>query len=266
MWHLNKIPKIVHLYWGGYTLSWLQYMTVYSFQKLNPDWEIKIYAPFITSVNKTWNTFEHKVIIVSDNYIERLKNITNIKLIDFEEYGMSNDMFENYKADFLRWVLLSTIGGLWSDFDVLYFKNMNSLYFNKKENANIETVVCDQIYGHSVGFMMGSKNNVEYKKVLDLAKVSFNCKDYQSLGPNVINRLKITAFNMDMSVVYPYNANEIDKIYQHKEKGKITDKTIGLHWYAGYPESGKYMNLLNENNYKIFDTVVSELLNEVLND
>ena len=50
--------------------------------------------------------------------------------VDFQIYNFNNDMPEVHKSDFLRLELLSTIGGLWSDMDIIYFKPMNSLYFN----------------------------------------------------------------------------------------------------------------------------------------
>ena len=39
------IPKIFHSYWDGSPLSFLQYLTVKTFQDLNPDWEINLYIP-----------------------------------------------------------------------------------------------------------------------------------------------------------------------------------------------------------------------------
>ena len=50
--------------------------------------------------------------------------------VDLNELGVDNRMPESFKADFLRWRLLATAGGLWSDFDIIYFKPMESLYLN----------------------------------------------------------------------------------------------------------------------------------------
>ena len=30
----------MYFYWGGSAMSWMRYMTLYSFRKMNPDWEM----------------------------------------------------------------------------------------------------------------------------------------------------------------------------------------------------------------------------------
>jgi hypothetical protein len=43
MWHLKEIEKTLHTYWGGDSMSYLRYLTLASFRKLNPDWKIFLY-------------------------------------------------------------------------------------------------------------------------------------------------------------------------------------------------------------------------------
>ena len=49
------IPKTMKFFWGNETLSWMRYMTLYSFRKLNPDWKIELHlCPPSTIKYKTW--------------------------------------------------------------------------------------------------------------------------------------------------------------------------------------------------------------------
>lgn len=177
-WNLN-IPKILHLYWGGGVLHNLRFMTIKTFMKYNPDWEVILWYPKYPSINRTWFSTEQKYIIGCKDFIEEAMNLSITKNpIDFEEFGLSNTMSEVHKADFIRLHLLSTLGGVWSDMDIFYIKSMISLYFNTKENKNTETFYCDHNYGHSIGFLMASTNNKFFKELMEISKREFHPGDY----------------------------------------------------------------------------------------
>ena len=73
MWHLTNIPKIVHFYWGNEKLSYLRYMSVYSFRKLNPDWKIKIHVPgALSMIAPTWGSNEQKNAGIENGEILRI--------------------------------------------------------------------------------------------------------------------------------------------------------------------------------------------------
>ena len=76
MWHLTKIPKIIHFYWGNEKLSYLRYLSVYSFRKLNLDWQIKIHVPAVLSTDlPAWNTMHQKNIKIDKDYFDRLEEL-----------------------------------------------------------------------------------------------------------------------------------------------------------------------------------------------
>ena len=114
MWHLTKVPKTLHVYFGGEKLSYARYMTIESFRKMNRDWEIKFYYPKFPHKHKSWGSFEQKYEMDARDYFPVLlkRNQPNISFIslDFEELGVPNDISEVYKSDYLRWYLLSGRG------------------------------------------------------------------------------------------------------------------------------------------------------------
>jgi len=54
------IPKRMFFYWSGNDLSWMRYMTLYSFRKMNPNWEIILYLSDNVNKIKTWNSGEEQ--------------------------------------------------------------------------------------------------------------------------------------------------------------------------------------------------------------
>ncbi len=276
MWHLKAIPRVAYFYWGNDSLSFLRYLTVFSFKKQNPDWEIKLYRPKIKfQGRKTWKTMECYARFIGKNYLDRLLNMDiDVVEVDFCNLGFNNNVPETFKADFLRWILLSTRGGLWSDFDIIYFKPMKSLYFNNDTNKQINTVVCRNIY-HRIGFLLSSPQNDFYKFVAQQAKRKFNPTEYQSIGSRILNINfpgigiienlfpHLNIFNLETDVVYPLNENTIPTVFK-VNCSIIKEKSIGIHWYGGHLESEKWENCLTENNFRNYDNFLCQLIIKVM--
>jgi hypothetical protein len=281
MWHLKAIPRTVHFYWGNDKLSFLRYLSVYSFKKFNPDWEIKFYYPQLRyQGEKTWDSFEHSVKFEAANYWERLMNLDIIKIeYDFSEVDPDNSIPENFKSDLLKWRLLSTVGGLWSDFDILYFKPMSCLHLNQAEHQLLDTLICllEEKCRHSIGFLLSAPDNDFYAYLHQLANVSLNIHSYQSAGPDIIDTFptlssitdqfkNVNIGNIKRKTVYPlcFFYEGISTIYHSAALSYIDDDSIGIHWYGGHPESGEYENALTETNYKNYPNIISAIISRIL--
>lgn len=267
-WHLN-IPKILHLYWGGGNFNYLRFMTVKTFMKHNPDWEIVFMYPKYVSTRLSWWNPEQKYVAPCRDFMPELLDLPITKKeIDFEEYGFSNGMSEVHKSDFIRLLQLSTLGGLWSDMDIFYIKPMSSLSFNKPENKHIETFYCDHNYGHSVGFLMGCENNKFFGKLMEIAKREHNPMEYQSMGAIIYKKFFSTsesineitpAMNISMDVVYPHDATYFAEILTTNTP-RFTDETIGLHWYGGSALWKEFFQNTNGGMYNLPDNIIGNLL------
>jgi hypothetical protein len=280
--YLTKIPKIAHFYWGNDTISFFRYLTVYSFKKFNPDWVIKLYYPKIKyQGEKTWHTQEHSQKFTGTNYIDRLFSMGIEKIeIDFNNYGMDNYMPETFKADFLRWYLLSTSGGLWSDFDIIYFRPMDNFYLNSPANKHLDTLIClnsdsSGTY-HSIGFLLGSVNNPYYRFVNSQTYGMLKKGDYQSIGSGILNHYfsnmlliqqrfpALNVGNISADVVYPINFTMVPYIFHTPYMQYLTERSIGLHWFAGHPEAGKFENLIDENTHVGYNNIISQIIRQVI--
>lgn len=244
-WYLN-IPKIFHVYWGGETLTYLRFMTIVTFMKRNPDWEITFLYPKEITKHALWLTYENKFTEIScTNFLPNLMELPIKKVqVDFSEYGISNSIPEVHKSDFIRLIQLSQFGGLWSDMDIFYIRPINDFYLNNPQNKNIETFICNNEYGHSIGFMMASKGNKFFATLAELAVKEYDSRYYQTFGAILYNKYFDTmdkieaitpAINFSMDVVYPIIAGN-EKKFIDGSILKLGPKTLGAHWYAGHPQ------------------------------
>ena len=236
----------------------------------NPDWTIMFWYPKFPNENMTWYTEEQKYNISQcTDFLPKLMSMPITKTsVDFQDYGFDNNISEVHKADFIRLELLSTIGGLWSDMDIFYFKPMNSLYLNIIENKNIETFYCNHNYGHSVGFLMSSEKNKFFETLKELSKREYISILYQSIGSLTFNKYfssfdsinSITpAINISMDVVYAHNAGDVPNIINGIYP-KFTNESIGIHWYAGSPLWKDFINKTNGGLNNLPDSIIGDLL------
>lgn len=258
MWSLKAIPQIIHFFWEGEQVSYLRYSTIISFMRQNPDWQVKFYYPKGECRNYNWSTFEQKYPFVGDDYYNEIKELPiTFQEVNFDPWNFKNTEIHGVlKSDILRLYLLSTVGGVWCDLDIFFFKPMDDLPFNTEETKNIDTVFCISDYGHSIGLLMASENNPAYRILWDAALQVKDFSNYQSFGSILYNKIfptietiktecpSLAPHNLPMDIVYAYNALMINEIYSIgiPNKTKFTEDSIGVHWYAGHPLTGEYLS------------------------
>lgn len=278
-WHLTNIPKIAHFYWGNDKLSFLRFMSVKSFAKYNPDWKIKIHIPSVVGkVKPTWSSWEQQNVNIKEDFTNEMKNL-KCELVshDFKLHGFDNNAHEVHKADFIRWYLLSTDGGLWSDIDIIYTKPMNCLVENTTSNSNLQVgLVPYTSGGHTIGFLLSSgMNNPFYRCIFDMAKTKFDPNKYQGIGCDLINnnfphinqlknRFPNTNFMfLNDKCVYSIMWMNVNMFFDNNIKPPSPHEAIGYHWYAGHPLSQEWDSRLSRDNYKNFSSIICKAISEV---
>ena len=281
MWHLTRIPKTAHFYWGGTKLSYLRFLSVKSFQRYNPDWAIKIHVPaFLSNASPAWDTFQQKNINITHDYFDKLTDIKGVTIVkhDFSDYNFDNNAHEVHKSDFLRWHLLSEHGGLWSDIDILYTASMSWLAENTDSNHEIDTALCPlkPPHKHTVGFMLSSQNNNFFQYIGELARTAYNPATYQCMGSDLINQ-RFKTFNsfaetftnhnfifLNKNCVYPLTSKNIDYFYRDVNIDvckEINHKNVvGYHWFAGHPLSQEFENKFDKNNLDNYNNILVAIL------
>jgi hypothetical protein len=254
MWHLKNIPQVAHFYWGGGPLSYLRFLSVKSFKKQNPEWQVLFHTPTVNSLSpQSW------VNNITHDFRNQLHTLdVTVITHDFDAYGFDNWAHEVHKSDFLRWRLLATQGGLWSDIDIFYTKPIENLAENTAENCSVDVALCPlrPPHKHTVGFMLSSTNNLFYKYIDQLALQNYNKQVYQCMGSDLINHRfeSLESFSqlfpnnkfifLDKKSVYTITSKTIEFFYQPSNKRHRRSEIIGYHWFGGHPLSQEFENTL----------------------
>jgi hypothetical protein len=258
------IPKIAHFYWGAKKLSYLRYLTIFSFHKYNPDWKIILYIPSTVNENIPWISHEQLVPYIGSDYFSLLNSLP----IEKKTITTKESLSEVHKSDILRLYLLSKYGGLWSDMDILYIKPID---------LDLSYDVCisrNDVYGYGVGFLLAASNNKFFFSLYEEALNKVEDVDYQAFGANLYNKkfphisnieeaFNIRVCNISMDKISPFDANNIDEIFQ--EVGKLLpEHCIGLHWFGGHPKSGEIQNILTPETVLDMDNYIGLSVRKIL--
>ena len=273
-----QFPKLLHLYWDGSPLSYLNLLTVLSFNKYHVGWKINVFCPTKKNDHISWTGPEQKTKYNGMDYFNELKNIVNVNIhyIDTNLLPFKHkDASEVIKSDFFRLYILNKFGGLWSDFDIIYTNNLERYYSIKNLNDTKSIVLYTYklmwenipVTIYPVGLFLGKKQNSILTTILKYIDVFYDGNNYQCLGAtmfkNIFTKQKHHELLMqifsEMSVkeLYIDNAdcylkikwNEIDTFYKTKDTDTKSfendDNIIGIHWFNGASASKDYCNNLN---------------------
>lgn len=177
------IPKNIYFYWGNESMSFLRYMTLYSFRYHNPDWNITLIRNNkSTKENMKWDTLEiqDKMNYEGMNYSDRVKDLNvNIIDLDYSHYVQNIDpnMSDVHISDFTGWYMLWKKGGIISDMDVFYTKPLN---------IDLTADICLSIFPNYEDYVpvtfMASSGNRFFEDCFNSAKENYEPTEYQSAG------------------------------------------------------------------------------------
>jgi len=281
MWHLEQIPRQLHVYWGGHRLSYLRYLTIHTFQMFNPDWKICLHVPrVISDAAPAWPTFQQKDSHVQHDYMDKVT--ADIQVHDFADYAFDDHAHEVHKSDFLRWKLLSEQGGVWSDMDIVYVRSMSNLVHNQPHMADIDSVLCPLMppRKHTVGFLMTSALNDFACWMHHRSRMQYDPAQYQCMGSDILNDnfAGLEDFGrqfpqhrflfLDRNSIYAVTSKDLDRFYrpmaQPETKKLNSAGVIGFHWFGGHPHSQQFENALTEHNRDTFDHFLGRIIQKVM--
>jgi len=271
-------------------------MTLFSFRKMNPDWQMDLYCNEKTVLTPELTPDFIKAGRRQDfwfyeglDYFSKIKEL-NINIIKWNTEEVELNRFKNItpsgKSNLFKWYQLYKNGGIYSDMDILFFKPIDELY-NQWNKENINVVICQTKY-ISIGLMASTSENDFFKdifyntfkfekhyayqaygvlNVYDLYK-SYGCYGQKILPFAIEKYPHLKFFNLPMDVVYHYNNKNIGDCFHQNCAINITDfpeNAIGYHWYAGGGVAQKFNNLLNHNNYLNYNYLFCKLCKNYFN-
>lgn len=276
------IPERLGLFWAGGPLSWLRYMTVRSFRKYNPDWEIVVYTGMPTD-RIFWKTGEsqegnqHK----GKDYFEMLEEL-DVKIEKWKSEIDIASLSPVHQSDLFAWWFLHEVGGIYSDFDILFVQSLHKFCVAIKK---YDSFLMSMSHSVPIGFMGGSEGNKIFR---DLYKTCLgaNRSKYQSLGCHAIYRLAKHEHIFDIKsgsdiiaklmctypeqclvdisekfTVYPWDWNKVHCIFQ--QLNKVSEEVLGIHWFAGGSLGQEFNVRLTEGNFRQRENKYSTLVDYI---
>ncbi len=271
------IPKIFFTYWEGNNLSILQYYTIASILKQNPDISVTIYTANVDSnILVQWNSNEHSEKFDKTIKLETLVTIDTdrVKLVNIDfmtEYGVDNSLSCVFKADFVRICKLYEHGGMWFDMDVLFIKPFPKYFFDN--NVDFYYFIYNNSPVVPTGLLLSTPKNEMitniYQEAVETIKNPKNLNDYQKIGPILwtdklnMNHTNFKKIGLPGSQVYPYDWITYEKFFNNTDTSCIKDDTFCIHWYNGGQHSKTFVRNFDENNININRSACDIFLSEL---
>lgn len=267
------IRKVMSFFWSGGKVSWMRYMCLYSFRKLNPDWEIRLYGVTGTRGLRAWTSGEgldaedYKGI----NYSEKLDAL-NVKASLW--IPPIANLSPTHAADLFRWDYLQSESGWYSDTDVLWVRPMPDI--------DADFVGCETYGIIGVGLLAGKPNDL-WKGLYESALSGYDPKGYQSTGTEAIYRYaRLPAMSgweliaqslkqlhptveieiLPHEVYCPWNATQVYNIFSKTET--VPEACVGIHWFGGSPIGQEWNNRLTEGNYRSYLNTYTKYARQLL--
>lgn len=280
--HPFQFPKLLHLYWDGSNFSYLNLLTVLSFNRYHTGWKINVFCPKNPVETKSWVTGEQKDKYTGKNYFGELSNILNVNIhyIDFNNLPFKYiDASEVIKSDFFRLYVLNKYGGLWSDFDIIYTNNVEK-YHSTHVQGDKKMLIYRYMWVEAnryvipIGLFLAKKHNSILSGVLQNIDKFYNPDQYQCLGCQmfqyifnrenyanakpILQKMKLPELGMQDAQCYlPMKWNELNKLYNDSLVKAVTvdadPEVFGVHWFNGAADSKKYCNNLDLEKVKSSD-------------
>ena len=269
-WHLS-VPKIAHFYWGGGKLLYMRYLSIKTFIKYNPDWQVIFWYPKEPFTGRSWYTDMYPAKIreeICKDYLPEVMKITSPMAVDFKSLGARKNLAEVHKNDFIRVNAMYLYGGLWSDMDIIYFKSVNELEVNKPENKDKQVFVCIASYGHSTGFNMATAESEFFMHLRDNLNRCYQSTNYQCWGPDMWNRYFKTLAHIKggaeigMDAVYAHDCHHVGELLKESTP-RFTEHSIGCHWYGGNTVWPDYFNHTRGGEINLPRCLISDLIEQV---
>jgi hypothetical protein len=239
MWYLNNIPKIFFGFWGTEEFPWIRYLTLETFRRYHPDWEMILYRmPVLQNYGSEYQ---------GKSYWDKVEGLgCKIVTMDVEaRLGIKFPLpYITVIADTMRYIALGDHGGFYIDLDNLFFRSVEDMPWNSPEYEDDKVFILVPPYHHIV---VGEPGATYYRRVLEVQKSVLTGDPNRILDTTGCTQYVRRAKN-DGVVILPLSTTEENF---KAPDGPINDYALALNWH-GSGTYGKYQ-MVTEENYMTTD-------------
>lgn len=272
------IPKVMNFFWSGPRMTFMRYMTLYSFRHWNPNFRMVLWHPSDPCMGKTWSSVELDDTGYSgEDYLPRIENLN----IDRRAWSpMFEGLSHSQASDLFEWHLLSTIGGLYCDMDVLWLQPIESI---REAFWRSDVLYCLESDGKmfAIGLLGASPRCPMYQDIYLSAIRNYNPDRYESAGTFAVYKSTGGAYK-GLSVIecyktrypglsisrlpdislYQFDCRSYQQIFTSTTN--VSERCLGLHWFGGGPVSQQWNRRLTAKTYKSYDNVFTRCCHNII--
>jgi len=274
---MSGIPRRMVCFWIG-RMSWMRWLSLDTFVRLNPDWEVHLYtAPIEMLLEKHWEgTPDDDNSYTGRDYWDSLPPSVQVRA-----FAPPCRMGAAQMCDLFQWNALAVGGGVYADLDILWLKPLDSVFAGV---ADHDAVFCLERGMFAIGLVASAPECPLFMQVVDYAAIQPNT-DYQHYGSSlfyrftglynpganpgdeIFKRLKFRYQDLRIAeipdrTVYPFDWRETGKIFV--ESFPVPKGATGLHWFGGCPRSDEFNNRITEGAWQDHDNTFTNCLRTVL--
>ena len=244
---MMRIPKMLWCYWGRTPMSQLQALTIESFRRHNPTWEITLIRPKDECSGPIiWDSPEQSVPYTGHDF-SSLTSFTRCMIFDFEEAGFDVKSHDVKKADFVRWHVLHKYGGVWSDLDIYYLRPIPDDWLDCACGCGSFVVRTGRTI--QLGFVGSSGGQYARELMASLTRRDL-----------VLEATRILPYRWS---VYPYLPSETARLFapppwsevELARAAIVCHESVGVHWYNGSPHAKQ---AINSGNLGLMGTIIGQ--------
>ena len=216
-----------------------------------------------------WSTREHEDRFITPfDYFPELSRF-HVEVVPMDDW-LTDHNLEGlhfiHQSDIIRIYQLWKEGGVWSDMDILYVKNMEVEFTGSKD------ILFFKPYYFPVGMLVAQPHSVLFQRVFEHQLSLFHIQtQYQIYGVNCLTRflsenqpLLANAEVRPAEVYLPADWRQLDGLF-HSCILPLPAITVGVHWFNGSQPAQRYMKQLHVGHFEpkcTMDTLVMDYLEE----
>lgn len=278
----NVIPRRMSFFWTG-PMSWMRYLTLYTFRLHNPTWQIYLYEPNSECIDKDWKEYQQPQAEDNRHYdgVDYSHMLSELNIV-----RRSIDMVEGLSpaqaCDIFQWELLAGEGGFYADMDILWMNSLDEVYEDIKDD---DVVFCLENVVLAIGFMASKSKCDLFQKIVceALDRCETHVNKYQGYGTDLLYdvafdgmgrhgcdigiqalnafRKKHPSLNIVSvpdEVVYPFDWTEPTIIFN--QELPAPKDSVGIHWFGGAPISQEWNKKLTEKTWEEYSSTFTNCL------
>lgn len=233
-------------------MSFLHTLTIKSFHKYNPDWQIRVYnfkVPFEPSLAPKYKHY------TGEDYFRQVRTWDYVEIHDVDLWDQN--FHSILISDIWRRGILYENGGLYSDFDVIWLKPVEHLMNVEHVGEWDKFTSLVSYYNftegfHNVSILMSTRGNDFDGKIIEAQRevISYSYDD-QAFGTSLLNIMYPKYEDIDIDGIvgikyetfYPYSTFNLAQLFINNDLSPIeNNNTVAIHWFNGNPLSKMFIN------------------------